>query len=136
MTPDGSIVGSLPTPILTSEKVAHSIGIGSVLDHAAIRLTDGASPTSTNFNYILFLFEVCLNIQATFMDTRIMMTKGVSETIENISRLGRCRVSGSIMQFDRNDARNYTDKLGSTFRYKSPVYFGTITCTTASLLFI
>ena len=96
MVSDGSIIWSVPVPLLTKD--IDGYGIVSILQHIRSQVIASAYTTATDSHYILFSYDTLWNINTNYQDITIILNWGLTPIVNNQSRLSSRIKNGPALE--------------------------------------
>jgi hypothetical protein len=126
---DHTVTGALPAIMFSNlGQYSKNLHVATLTDHMYVRLMDGSIPTSHDFSYLQFIFDVILNSVLNVNSATIACRKGLEHLTRNHSNRSM-HARESILQLDELDARREVKQLSSLLRSEGPWdYFVTLTC--------
>ena len=126
MLDDGSLLGAIPSSLLTHAGSQH--GIASARDHITNRISLPSSTSSTDPRYLCYVYDMATNLTMCNLDTRLILNRGL-----NVGKGGRnthlsnSNSNGSHLT-DSIDSKQNVKNLCASQKYHPMHFFLTFTC--------
>lgn len=128
---DGSVVGALPTALMTDNTTVKRFGMATLHDHMRTRITSTALLTSSDNTYLLFALDACLNLGTRGHDTRVQLKRGWDPDFTKGDGVrmkeSNDRSDEVLYTVEQMDNRIMCDKVAYAMVRELPVYFWTFT---------
>lgn len=124
---DGSISGSIPAPLWTSEKFTSMFGHASIVEHMKNRIKNSSLRCSTEPTYLFFAFDAICNYLCFHDCPQLVLCRGYEHMLRNVSIHGYTQDPFRDNQ-DIIDPRKTVQELAAFLRDHDPTYFYTHTC--------
>ncbi|CAJ1966420.1 unnamed protein product [Cylindrotheca closterium] len=125
---DGSIPGAMPTALWSNKQTLKKLGIGSMRDHAKMRVSNPAIPTSVDPAYHFMLLDQLTNLGANGKHTRLVLQRGFCDHQQNDGVSFRDRSDSAELYGDTSENHANVHKLAALVEERRPHYFFTQTC--------
>jgi hypothetical protein len=129
---DGSIAGALPTALWADKSTLAKFGLGSMREHAQMRISNPAIPTSVDPSYHFMLLDQLTNLGACGKHTRTVLHRGFADhqRKDGISFREHSADGGdcSEMYGETNENHANVHKLSALVNERRPHFFFTQTC--------
>jgi len=122
---DGSLVGAIPSALLTDARQCSRNGFASVTDHMKARIKNPSLLTSTDPRYVFHAFDCFANINLRGEDSRLILSRGF---VERQSSGGVRANRSEYFNTDSIDSRPVVNKLSAAVAEETPTYFYTQSC--------
>ena len=122
----GSVVGAIPSIMLTDDDTNRRRGFASVIDQLRVRLTNPSCLTMMEKNYLSYAFDAKVNISCRGTDTRIMLHRGTPREVQTGIRAIDGLEPPSMFNSESVDSRPVVNQLAAALASnKGHVYFFT-----------
>ena len=134
-TPDGDILGSLPSAFWTDQRTLSMYGIASMRSHAFIRINDPALLTMTDSRYHFLTMDILINLGLRGNDSRLLLHRGFAEKQGKQQGVAIRTEDGTEELYDDNvDNHANVHKLSRLCEKDPPHFFYTQTCNQTSAI--
>lgn len=125
---DGSIPGAIPTALWADKPTLARYGIGSMREHAKMRISNPALPTSVDPHYHFMLLDQLSNLGARGKHTRVVLQRGFADhqRQEGVSFRDKSDHAEIFGETAENHANVH--KLAALVQERRPHFFFTQTC--------
>jgi len=86
---DGSIDGSIPSPLWNSNKIVQAFNIASIVDHMRSRITNSSIRCSTEPTYLFFAFDAISNCLCHEAYPQLVLARGYEHMLQTASIYGK-----------------------------------------------
>jgi predicted GIY-YIG superfamily endonuclease len=121
-TSDGSLLGAIPSSLLTDSKQCAKQGFASLTDHMRCRMKNPSLRTSSDPRHIYHAFDCFTNVNLRGQDSRLVLSRGF---VESDNGGGVCANSSDWFNTDAIDSRPVVNKLGAAIAVKKADLFYT-----------
>lgn len=125
---DGSIPGAMPTALWTDKQTLAKLGIASMREHAKMRVTNPAIPTSTDPSYHFMMLDQLTNLGANGKHTKMVLQRGFADHQHKDGVSFRDKSDSAELYGESSENHANVHKLSALVQERRPHFFFTQTC--------